>query len=159
MADKLPLHHKHGLMVWNGTAWVNASADSSGALNVVTSGGGGGGGAVTIADGANVVEGALADAAVIGDNSGTLSAKIRGLSKIFANVWDSVNGWIKVSVQQMPNTVALPFGADTITDEETSATVQTFKYRTGGAAGTVVKTLVVTYTDSTRATLSSAVYS
>lgn len=41
------------------------------------SGGGGGGGAVTIADGANVVEGALADAAATAGGTGTFSAKLR----------------------------------------------------------------------------------
>ena len=52
--------------------------DASGKLDV-SGGGGGGGGAVTIADGANVVEGALADAAVVTDTSGSLSGKLRGL--------------------------------------------------------------------------------
>jgi len=50
-------------------------------LNV--SSGGGGGGAATIADGADVTQGAIADAAVNGDNPGTLSAKLRGLNKNF----------------------------------------------------------------------------
>lgn len=45
------------------------------------SGGGGGGGAVTVADGADVTQGALADAAVITDTTGTLSGKLRGLVK------------------------------------------------------------------------------
>ena len=40
-------------------------------------GGGGGGGAVTIADGADVVLGALADAAATAGGAGTLSAKMR----------------------------------------------------------------------------------
>jgi hypothetical protein len=65
-----------------------------------TTGGGGGGGAVTIADGANVTQGALADAAVVGDNSGTVSAKLRGLSKIFNDVWDSVNHFLLVKATQ-----------------------------------------------------------
>lgn len=43
--------------------------------------GGGGGGAVTIADGADTTQGAIADAAVQGDNSGTVSAKLRGINK------------------------------------------------------------------------------
>jgi len=62
-----------------------------------TTGGGGGGGAVTIADGANVVEGATTDAAVTGDNPGTISAKLRGLTKILTDVWDSVNHLLKIS--------------------------------------------------------------
>lgn len=43
--------------------------------------GGGGGGAVTIADGADVAEGATTDAAVITDSAGTVSGKLRGLVK------------------------------------------------------------------------------
>ena len=41
----------------------------------------GGGGAVTIADGEDVAEGAIADAAVVTDTTGTLSGKLRGLIK------------------------------------------------------------------------------
>lgn len=64
-----------------------------------SSGGGGGGGAVTIADGADIAEGATADAAVTGDNTGTVSAKLRGINKILADVWDAANHWFKVSIQ------------------------------------------------------------
>lgn len=41
----------------------------------------GGGGAVTMADGANVTQGATADAAVVTDTTGTVSGKLRGLVK------------------------------------------------------------------------------
>src|SRR5712692_3476309 len=68
-------------------------------LLVRTVGGGGGGGPATIADGADVAEGSTTDAAVTGDNPGTVSAKLRGISKILFNVWDSVNSWLKVSIQ------------------------------------------------------------
>ena len=44
-------------------------------------GGGGGGGPVTVADGADVAQGATTDAAVITDTTGTLSGKLRGLVK------------------------------------------------------------------------------
>jgi hypothetical protein len=44
------------------------------------SGGGGGGGAVTIADGANVVEGSTTDALVGGDSDGTINARLRAIS-------------------------------------------------------------------------------
>lgn len=44
-------------------------------------GGGGGGGAATIADGADVAEGATTDLAVVTDANGTLSGKLRGLVK------------------------------------------------------------------------------
>lgn len=45
------------------------------------SSGGGGGGAVTVADGADIAEGATTDAAVITDTTGTISGKLRGLVK------------------------------------------------------------------------------
>lgn len=57
------------------------------------------GSAVSIADNGDINAGAKADTAVTGDNSGTLSAKIRGLNKIWADVWDSVNHIIKVTIQ------------------------------------------------------------
>lgn len=55
---------------------------TGGALNVivVSGGGGGGGGAVTIADGADTVEGSLADAAVTAGSAGTVSGKLRTIS-------------------------------------------------------------------------------
>jgi len=52
-------------------------------VKAVQASGGGGGGAVTVADGADVTQGAIADAAVYGDSAGTLSAKLRGLIAIF----------------------------------------------------------------------------
>lgn len=64
-----------------------------------SSSGGGGGGAVTIADGADVAEGATADAKVTGDSAGTVSAKLRGLNYLLALVTDTVNNWIRVSLQ------------------------------------------------------------
>jgi hypothetical protein len=46
-------------------------------VNVVA--GGAGGGAMTVADGADVTQGAIADAGVVTDANGTLSAKLRGI--------------------------------------------------------------------------------
>jgi hypothetical protein len=71
------INPRHTLnMVWDtGTlAWVAETQPT----------GGGGGGAVTVADGANVVEGSTTDVAVQGDNTGTISAKLRGLNKSIA---------------------------------------------------------------------------
>lgn len=70
--------------------------------------------ATTVADGSNTNQGANADAAVTGDNSGTLSAKLRGINKIFADVWDSVNHWFKVSIQNTSLAVTLA-GSSTLT--------------------------------------------
>lgn len=47
---------------------------------MMTQPGGGGGGAVTIADGADVTEGSIADAAVTGNNPGTVNAHLRGIT-------------------------------------------------------------------------------
>lgn len=60
--------------VWDagGLAWVK-----------MTQPGGGGGGAATIADGADVTQGAIADAAV-GDASGTVNAHLRQVAKLLA---------------------------------------------------------------------------
>lgn len=53
--------------------------DASGYLKVNVAAGGAGGGAATVADGADVAQGAVADVAVVTDAGGTLSAKLRGL--------------------------------------------------------------------------------
>ncbi len=54
-----------------------------------SSGGGGGGGAVTVADGADVTKGAIADAAVTAGATGSLSAKLRSISRdvMTTNTW------------------------------------------------------------------------
>src|SRR5207253_2642483 len=54
--------------------------------HVIIDSGGGGGGPATIADGADVAEGATTDAAVSTDATGTLSAKVRGIVKLLASV-------------------------------------------------------------------------
>ncbi len=79
-----------GNYVWDtGTlAWVKMTQPAGG--------GGGGGGAVTVADGADATQGALADAAVTTNTTGTISGKLRGLVAILASVWDSLNGRLKV---------------------------------------------------------------
>lgn len=79
--------------------------DASGFLKVNVAAGGAGGGAATIADGADVAEGATTDAAVL-DADGTVNAHIRGLDKILADVWDSVNHRFKVNVENASLTVA-----------------------------------------------------
>ncbi|MGN6518557.1 MAG: hypothetical protein ACTHK2_03930 [Dokdonella sp.] len=49
-------------------------------------GGGGGGGAATVADGADVTQGAVADAAVAAGAAGTVSAKLRAISRDVATL-------------------------------------------------------------------------
>src|SRR6266511_1919332 len=63
-----------------GLTWRRVKVDGTGQL-MTTGGGGGGGGPATIADGADVAEGATTDAAVVTDVSGTVSGKLRGLVK------------------------------------------------------------------------------
>ena len=64
-------------LVWDpiGLTWVRA-----------TQAGGGGGGATTIADGADVAQGAIADAAVFGDVAGTIEAKLRGINALLRGI-------------------------------------------------------------------------
>lgn len=75
---------------------AGVKVNSSGEMLVAMAGGGS---AVSIANGADVAEGAIADAAVTGDNDGTVNAHLRGLDKILADVWDSGNNRLKVGVQ------------------------------------------------------------
>lgn len=76
--------------VWdvNTLAWVEGTQPS---------GGGGGGGAATIADGADVNAGSVADAAITTDVNGTLSGKLRGVVKVLGDSWDSTTHALKVT--------------------------------------------------------------
>lgn len=87
------LHTTHTQETFN---WVWDVASSEWVKMTQPSGGGGGGGAVTIADGADVAQGTTTDAAVVTDSNGTVIGFLRGLVKIFSNVWDSVAGRLKV---------------------------------------------------------------
>lgn len=80
------------------------------------------GSAVSIADGANVVEGAVADVAVTGDNAGTISAKLRGLSKILFSVWDSVASRLKVALDSTFDDSTTSFTFDSVSSPVTIAT-------------------------------------
>lgn len=91
------------------------------ATHPIPTSGGGGGGAVTIAasgvasgayvagslvDGADTTQGLTTDAAVTGDNNGTLSAKLRGLTKILADVWDVTNHRLNIAVNKISGTIS-----------------------------------------------------
>lgn len=86
------------------------------------SSGGGGGGAVTIADGADVTEGAIADIAVTGDSAGTISGKLRGLVKILTDVWDSVNHVLGVSLPASQISTLTPLTSVTANQGSANAT-------------------------------------
>ena len=96
---------------------------------------GGPAGAVTIADGADITLGAISDAAVIGDNPGTISAKLRGIDLTL----------------QKPSGLGLPF-YDYIKQVQAALT-DTWTFYTGGAGGTLVATIVITYTDASKAVI------
>ena len=85
-----------------GDGWPIDTNPAPGAIfpvNIVA--GGGGGGPVTIADGADVAEGATTDAAVTTDSPGTVSGKLRGLVAILADVWDNASNWLRVGAGQV----------------------------------------------------------
>lgn len=89
----------------------NPIAATGTSLNVNITGGGSGGGAVTIADGADVTQGALTDAKVVGDNSGTVSAKLRGLNTTLTSIDGKVTAVNTGAVVVASS--ALPTGAST----------------------------------------------
>jgi hypothetical protein len=60
------------------------------------------------------VEGTTTDVAVVSDANGTVSGKLRGLVKILASVWDSVNGRLKVDGSAVTQPVSLA-GSSTAT--------------------------------------------
>ncbi len=100
--------------------------DASGNLKVNVAAGGAGGGAVTVADGADVAEGATTDAAVL-DAAGTVNSHARGIVKILADVWDSVNHFLKVNIQNASLAITaaslpLPSGAATSAKQDTGNT-------------------------------------
>lgn len=77
----------------------------------------GGGGAFTVADGADVAEGSTSDAAIVSDSAGTVSGKLRGLVKIFADVWNSTAHALKVDGSGVTQPVSGP-----VTNAELRAT-------------------------------------
>ncbi len=94
----------------------------------------GSGDAVTIADGADVTQGAIADAAVATDASGTVNAHLRGLVKLLASCISIGSGWLQVSIQNAVLSVLL--------DAATSGGSTPYSYIAAGATNqdsTVVK--------------------
>lgn len=114
--------------------------DSTGKL--IVSGGGGGGGAVTIADGADVAEGATSDTATTAGSTGTVSAKLRLMTTQLGTInttlgtpfqaGGSIGNTTFASTQSgtwninnISGTVSLPTGAATSAAQTTMATNQT----------------------------------
>lgn len=145
----LPLVYDDTLGTWHPQLGVEGIAKSAnyvwdtGTLSWVvmtqpSGGGGGGGGAVTIANGADVALGSTTDAAVTTDSSGTVSAKLRGLVAILANVWDSANTRLRiggtVSVDNFPasQTINGTVSVDNLAGAPILGTT-VFVYKTGTA--------------------------
>lgn len=113
-------------------AWVSGAGTVISLLKKIASAGGS---AVSVADGADVAEGATADAAVTGDAAGTVSAKLRGINKeIAATMGLAIPLYDYASLAQ-------------------GSTTDTWTYKSGGAGGTTVATLTITYTDATKAVI------
>lgn len=75
---------------------------------------------VEVANGADVNAGSTTDAAVTTDTNATLSAKIRGLVKILADVWDDVSNLLRVAVQ---NTVTIQDGGNVISVDDAGGSI------------------------------------
>lgn len=57
-------------------------------------------GEIYLPDGVNVVEGSTADAKIIGDSSGTISGKLRGITTILAAFWNPATSLLRtISVE------------------------------------------------------------
>ena len=132
--------------------------DSSKNLKVNVVAGGGGGGAVTIADGADVVEGALADPAVTTDSNGTLSGKLRGLIKLAT----TAGSWFVTSRTQdgTGNAIgstsnALDVNIKSGNPTTISATQGTSPWVVGQSTGTNLHTVVDSGTITTVSTVTS----
>lgn len=67
---------------------------------------------------------------------------------------DGSGNWVQVGVSLVPNV-----DYDYIDVQQTSSTVDTFVFKTGGSGGTTVQTVVLTYTDSTKNDIDSIAWS
>lgn len=95
---------------WSGTAWQPVSSANP---LPTTGGGGGGGGAVTIADGADVTEGAKADAAYAGSGAASVVAILKGVYTGIQGIITAINasaitGFATAANQVVPFTPAAP---------------------------------------------------
>lgn len=110
--------------------------------NLCISGSSGGGGAVTIADGANVTQGSIADAASSAGGVGTLSAKLRLMTTQLATINTTLGSPFQAggsignttfastqsgtwNINNISGTISLPTGAATSAAQATMATNQT----------------------------------
>ena len=119
-------------------AVVALDANRNMKVNVVA--GGAGGGAVTVADGADVTQGAIADVAVFTDASGTVNAHLRGLVKLLAACITIGSNWMQVSIQNA--TLAVTQSGTWLLNAATSGGSTPYSYIAAAAANqdsTIVK--------------------
>lgn len=74
-------------------------------------------------------------------------------AQIFQDIHDDSTDSIKV--QQVGSLINVAY--DAITRVDIDAETEAFQYRVGGVSGTIVTTVTVTYTDSTKEFISSVV--
>lgn len=60
---------------------------------------------------------------------------------------------------QVPFALVPGVSYDYLDVQQTSSTVETYVYKTGGAVGNTVQTIVVTYTDNTKANIDTVAWS
>lgn len=85
------------------------------------------------------------DPATTGDN---IAAR-----KVANYYWDGAN-WQRQGQSILPGK-----DYDFIDGQQTSSSIETYVYKLGGSSGTTVRTVVITYTDSTKANIDTVVYS
>lgn len=101
-SDNLKVSVQNASLAVTGTFWqatqpISGSITANAGTNLNTS-------ALALESGGNLASiasgvGTQSDVAVTSDTTGTLSSKLRGLVKMFADVWDGTNHWLKVSIQ------------------------------------------------------------
>ena len=91
-------------------------------------GGGGGGGAVTVADGADVTLGAIADAAAAAGGTGTLSAKLRETTALLQSI---LTGPLVINSSPSARTL-VTLDVKTVTTGGTAVTAIASGHRTAG---------------------------
>jgi hypothetical protein len=104
--------------------------------------------------------GANADAAVVSDVSGSISAKLRGLVKMLADVWDSTNHVLKISVDAdtrvsanftRPNDTTAYTAGDVVANSTSAPVVMTFSnvVAANGKGGLIVNAKLLSSANQT----------
>lgn len=133
------INHQPGLTAQNELTEENEFLQSTAqALNVYVTGGGTGGGDVNLTE---------IDGNPVSVNSGNSDV---GTQRVV--IADDQN-----PIETLEQTGLVPVVYDAVTYTNTSSTVDTYQYYTGGTGGTLVATVTVTWTNSTKSVLVSAV--